>query len=157
MYKIYVYLNWMRLHPTLLTFLRQFDTLLYCWTKIIFGLFCLNSASWYRYHIRIRKKYTPCKRSITQQKSPGPYITLHACFALSFCEWTTAGKPNDVACVTTSQSQLINSLVSVNLTSSPSFGHFSISLYLCSFCSCEIHVLSALGKLFHIGNSMYIE
>lgn len=156
MYKIYVYLNWKKLHPTLLTFLRQFDTLLYCWAKIIFGLFCLNCASWYRYHIRIRKNIHLVNDQ-SRNRNPQVHITLHACFALSFCEWTTAGKPNDVACVTTSQSQLINSLVSVNLTSSPSFGHFSISLYLCSFCSCEIHVLSALGKLFHIGNSMYIE
>lgn len=27
----------------------------YCWTKIIFELFCLNSVSWYQHHNRIRK------------------------------------------------------------------------------------------------------
>lgn len=159
MYKIYVYLNGMKLHPTLLTFLRQFDTLLYCWTKIIFDLFCLSSASWYRYHIRIRKNIHLVNDQSRNSEIPRSIYNVTCVFCSFVLRVNYGGKTQrcGLCNVSASQSQLINSLVSVNLTSSPSFGHFSISLYLCSFCSCEIHVLSALGKLFHIGNSMYIE
>lgn len=142
MYKIHVYLNWIKLHPTLLTFLRQFDTLLYCWTKIIFGLFCWNSASWYRYHIRIRKNIHLVNDQSRNSEIPRSIYNVTCVFCTFVLRVNYGGKTQRCGLCnsfTKSIDKFLteSSRVSVNLTSSPSFGHLSISLYLCiySFCS----------------------